>query len=315
MSLIENITRLVGRVMALKPARVMLRYGAQRGPILSAGLSFQAIFAVFAAIWVGFAIAGFVIRANPELQSALIEVLSSNVPGLIKGADGQGAIDPEQLLSSSILGWTGAIAAVGVLFTAVGWLGACREAIRNMFGMPSPTTFILVTLAKDFVTALGFGALLLLSAALSVFSTSALSAVFGWLGVDTGSGIAIVVGRIVGLLLTLLLDTIVLGLFFRVVSGVHIPTRQLAEGTILGAVALGVLKALGSSLLTGATSNPLLASFAVIVGLLVWFNLVCQVILIAASWIWVSAHDRGVSLGSRGARSFDGAPGDVRTAL
>ena len=43
-----------------------------------------------------------------------------------------------------------------------------------------------------------------------------------------------------------------------------------------------MLKLLGTALLGGGTNNPLLASFAVIIGLLIWFNLVCQVILLGA---------------------------------
>ena len=38
----------------------------------------------------------------------------------------------------------------------------------------------------------------------------------------------------------------------------------------------------GSALLGGATNNPLIASFAVLAGLLIFFNLVCQVILVTA---------------------------------
>jgi membrane protein len=55
-----------------------------------------------------------------------------------------------------------------------------------------------------------------------------------------------------------------------------------------------VLKVLGSALLGGASRNPLLASFAVIIGLLIWFNLVCQVILLTASWIATGMADDGI---------------------
>lgn len=87
-----------------------------------------------------------------------------------------------------------------------------------------------------------------------------------------------------------------LGLFFRIVSGIKIPFAQLAQGTFLAAAAMVVLQALGSTLLGGATRNPLLASFAAIVGLLIWLNLLCQVTLIGATWIAVSSDDRGVEL-------------------
>ena len=65
--MIGRVAAITARVMKLKPVRVYLQYTAHNGPLLAAGLSFQAVFAVFAAIWVGFAIAGVVIRSNPEL--------------------------------------------------------------------------------------------------------------------------------------------------------------------------------------------------------------------------------------------------------
>jgi membrane protein len=119
--------------------------------------------------------------------------------------------------------------------------------------------------------------------------------VLDWLGIrdsDTTS----LAARGLSILLMFLLDAVVLGALYRVLAGVHIPLRFLAQGALLGALALGVLKVLGTALLGGATNNPLLAGFAVIIGLLIWFTLICQVILIAACWVFVSMKDAGVPL-------------------
>jgi membrane protein len=132
------------------------------------------------------------------------------------------------------------------------------------------------------------------SAVLSVMSTQALGVALGWLGIDEHTLIAGIVGRGTGLVLMLLLDTAVLSALFRLLSGLTIPLRRLLAGALLGAVALGILKVLGNTLLGGASRNPLLASFAVIVGLLIWFNLVCQVILLTASWIATGMADDGL---------------------
>ena len=113
---------------------------------------------------------------------------------------------------------------------------------------------------------------------------------------------ATVAARALGLVLAFVLDVAVLAALYRVLAGVPIPARPLWQGAMLGAFALGVLKALAGGLLTLTSSNPLLASFAVIVGLLIWFNLVCQVILIGAAWVVVSATDAGVPLDPVGER-------------
>ncbi len=99
----------------------------------------------------------------------------------------------------------------------------------------------------------------------------------------------------------LLLDAAVLAALYRVLAAIRIPRRRLWAGALLGAVGLGVLKVAGSTLLGGATKNPLIASFAVLAGLLIFFNFACQVILIAASWIEVGLVDAGIEVDPRAA--------------
>lgn len=292
----QRLAALIARVQGLKPVRVFAQYNAQRGPILSGGLSYQAIFAVFAGLWVSFSVAGIVVQSTPELRDALFAVINQSVPGLISDGDTEGAIDREALLSTGALTWTGIVALGGLLFTALGWLASGRDAVRTMFRLPPDALNFFLMKLKDLGLALGFGVVLLISAALSIASTAALSGVFDLLGVSSRSLAAILTARGVGLLLVFAIDAITLALFYRIVADVRIPLRQLVPGALLGAAALGVLKALGSALLGGATANPLLAGFAVIVGLLIWFNLVCQVILVFATWIAVGLQDRGIVL-------------------
>lgn len=311
---VARVRRLVDRLRAWKPARVIQRYGDRRGPLLAAGLSFQAVFAVFAAIWVAFSVAGLALEANPPLRDALFDLIGKAVPGLIDRGGG-GAISEKELLSTPALSWTGAIALLGTLFTAVGWLGSARSAIRDLAGLAAPTTNVVILKLTDLGLALAFGAALIVSAALSVFSTAAVNAALDLLHVEQHSLAAVLTARLVGLALMFGLDICVLAAFYRIVAGVPIPRAPLWQGAALGALALGVLKVLGSSLLGGATRNPLLASFAVIVGLLIWFNLICQVILIAATWVVVTATDRGVPLDPIGERRARDAEVRLRAEL
>lgn len=299
MTLKTTVQAWVTRVMHLKPIRVFQHYGARRGPLLSQGLSYQAIFAVFAALWVGFSVFGTVLQSQPQLLSALVDLLDTYVPGIFDDGSGTGVIDPDQIVQSVPFTLTGIIALVVLLFTATGWLSSGREAVRALFGLPGAELNPVLAIAKDLGLALAFGASLLLSAVLSIASTSATTTVLGWIGVDGASDVAVVATRAVGILLMLALDALILALFYRIVSGISIPFRLLWQGALLGAIALGALKVLGTALLGGATSNPLLASFAVIIGLLIWFNLVCQVILIGAAWIAVGAEDAGLDLHGR----------------
>ncbi|HEU4849223.1 MAG TPA: YihY/virulence factor BrkB family protein [Terrimesophilobacter sp.] len=290
-----SIKKAIAWVLALKPVRVFRHFADRRGFLLSGGLSYQSLFAVFAAIWVGFAAFGLILKGNPALGGAFFDTIARSVPGLLAWRGAEGVIDPDQLTQVEILGWTGAIAAVGLLLTALGWLSSTRDAVRALFDLPGEQVNFLLLKLKDLGLAIGFGAALLLSSALSVFSTQALDTTLGWFGIREDSMIAAATGRAIGLALMLLLDTIVLGTLYRVLSGLTIPIRRLLVGSVLGAVVLGVLKVLGGALLGGAGRNPLLASFAIIVGLLIWFNLVCAAILLGASWIAVGMADAGIA--------------------
>ncbi len=295
--LVPRARRIVDGTMRLKPVRVFRDYSDHRGPLLASGLSNQAVFAVFAAVWVAFSVFGIVLAGNRALQDALFALIASAVPGLIDTGSG-GAIRPSDLVNTTVLTWTGSIALAGLLVTALGWLASARDAIRLLGDLPGPRTNFLLLKLKDLGLALGFGALLLVSAGLTVLSSQAIDGVLGWLGIRDTAAVALS-ARALSAGVMFALDTVVLAALYRVLAGVHIPLRFLAPGSLLGAFALGVLKVLGTTLLGGATRNPLLAGFAVIIGLLIWFTLICQVILIAACWVFVSMKDAGVPLDRR----------------
>lgn len=282
---------LIGIVTALRPVRVFTHFTDRSGPIMAGGMSYQAIFAVFAAVWVGFSIAGIFLVNSPELTNQLYATINLSVPGLIGPG---GVIDPDSLSVSGTFEWTGAIALVGLLLTALAWLSTTALAVRRIFGMPKQTTFFLLVKLRELGLGLLFGLALVLSAVVSLASTTALEAIFGFAGVGEDSFWYQASARGVGLAVVLVIDTVTLAALFRVLSRVRIPFRRLVTGALLGGIALGVMKILGGALLGGATRNPLLATFAVIIGLLIWFNLVSTVILLAASWIAVGMHDAGI---------------------
>jgi membrane protein len=291
--LINSVQSLVQRVQNLRPARVFASFNSNRGNLLAAGMSYQSLFAIFAAIWLVFSVAGLWLTSNPDLLHALIGVVDRAVPGLI-GKDG--AISEDALIRvSGTLSWTGIIAAVGLLFTAVGWLDSTRQAVRSMFSLGGdPTNFIMQKL-RDLGLAFGFGILLVVAALASLVSASAVTSVLQFVGVTTDSFWAEAGVQAVGFVVTVALNTIALSVMYRVLSHLAIPLRNLVRAAVLGAIALAVLSTVSGLVLRGASSNPLAASFAVILGLLIWFNLVCRVILYCASWIAVGMEDRGIS--------------------
>jgi membrane protein len=295
-TLAQRITALVDRVFRLKPVRVLLRFTERDGDLLSAGMSFQSVFAVFAAIFVAFAVAGFWLRSSPEVLAAVIDIVNGYVPGLIGSADGDGIISPDALASADVANWAGLIALVGLLWTAIGWLGFMRQAVRAIFGVPPITRFFLFQKAIDLGLALGFGLLLIAGGLASVISTAALDWVIGVLDLDEGS-VPVVIGvRAVSITISVVVNVVALSLIFRVLSAIPIPPRFLVIGAGMGSIALAGLSVVSGLILGGAGRNPLLATFAVFIGLLLWLAIVWRVVLLCAAWIAVSLDDRGIDV-------------------
>lgn len=289
------------------------RYTTARGPLLSRGLAYQAIFASFAAVWVAFAIAGLIVSGDDPLRDAVIDILATAVPGLIDTGSG-GAIDPSTLLSASVLGWTGAFALLILGYTAIGWLSDGRDAVRTVASLLSMATNAIVLKLRDAGLALAFGVIILVSAGLSLLGSTLVHALVDWLDGPGSTDEVSFWNRAVGFVISFAFDTLVFLAFYRLVSGLHVARRALWEGALLGSFAFGVMKALGTALLGGATSNPLLAGFAVIVGLLIWFNLICQLLLIVAAWITERARRLGMARVTVPNVSKDGARPAITTA-
>lgn len=285
-----GIAKLLARVLKWRAVRAVQHYAAEGGGLLAAGMSYNAIFATFASIWVAFSVAGFVIADNPEPRAALFTAINTQVPGLVGGGD-SGAISGDDLISTDALSWTGAIALVGLILTALGFLASMRDSIRRIFDLAPDTTFIVLQKVRDLGLAVGFGVLILLSAALSVVSNATLEALFGVFGLRD-SVLAAVAIRTVGYLLVFAVDFVTVAGAYRILSAITIPKKRLFAGAAIGAAGIGVLKAaFALGLIGGVGNNPLLAGFAVLIGLLIFFNFLCQVLLIAAAWIAVGMRD------------------------
>lgn len=275
------------------PYRVYKAYSAAGGNLLAAGMSFQALFATFAAIWVGFSLTGIFLKDRPEIRKAVIEFINAQVPDLIRKG---GVIDPNTLESITSFGWTGGLAVFIVLYTAINWLNYVRTAVRAIFNLPPTKVNYMLLKVYDLVLALMYGVFVLLSATATVGVTKLSGVIFPELGIVDKSGVGKIIFQVIGLLVVFIFDTVILAAIIRILSGVPIPWRILRNGTLLGGFALMLLKVLGSYVLTRPESNPLLASFTVFIGLLIYFNFASRIYLLATSWVAVGMKDSEVEL-------------------
>lgn len=283
------------RVQRTRPWRTFSHFTDVGGSVLSGGMSYQALFAVFAALWVGFGVFGLMLADRTELLHSLIEQINVFVPGLIGDGD-DGAVRTGLLLQARALNWTSAIAAGALLWVVLNWFTGTRRAIRIVFGLDVKQYRNAVLLKlRDLVLALIFGVAILVSAALTVFSSNLTAVIFAWLDWSPENWLLGTMGGLVRYGAMYVFDVLVLMAMHRFLAEVRVPRLRLLMGCALGGAALLGLKMLGAALLGGASSNPLLASFAVFFGLLIWFNFICRVLLLTAAWI-ATGLDRSLGL-------------------
>lgn len=278
---------------ATRFARVFVRHGQKGGPVMAAGMAYMGLFSVFAALWAAFSIFGVILAGREDIQMWVLEAIESALPGLIGD---EGAINPDTLINAQVFGWTGAIALVGTLWTALGWLAGTRTAIRTIFDLPATghMNFVVAKL-RDFGLILGALLLLLLSSLFTAAGSGAVSWLLGLFGIGGDWVVREVLIEAAGFLVAVALDALLVGGMVRVLASIRVPKRILFPASLVGGAALTIIKSLAALLVGGASANPLAAAFAALLSVLILFNLMAMLQLLVAGWIKVSMDDVGAS--------------------
>ncbi|MEV7973225.1 YihY/virulence factor BrkB family protein [Cellulomonas sp. NPDC089187] len=268
-----------------RAARANARFGSAGGGVLTGGIAYAALFSVFAGLTIGYTAFMAVLGGNDDLRATVLDTIDANLPGLVDTGDGGGIIDPNALQFSRGLGIASIIAFVVLLMSAISAMAALRTAVRAMFDQdPSGGDNPVVGKLRELGGFVGLGVAILLSAVLSIVTTTAADWLLGIVGLDDSTAGAIAV-RVLGILVAFVVDAATFCLIVLLLSGLRPAWKDLRGGAIIAGIGLGVVRVLGTSVVAGSASkNALLASFAVIITLLVWMNLISRIVLLAAAW-------------------------------
>lgn len=262
-------------------ARANARFGEAGGGLLTGGLAYTALFSVFAGLTIGYTAFMAVLGGNEQLRDTVLRSIGQSLPGLVDTGDGEGLITPDQLVLTTGLGVAGVVAFVVLLVTAIRVTAALRTALRAMFGVHDAGNLVLVKL-REVGSFVGIALAVLVSAVVGIAVTTAADWLLGTLGWSAGSAVVL---RVLGVVVAALVDAAVFVMLVRVLAGQSPPRRDLLGGAAIAAVGLGAVRVLGTSVVAGSVGrDPVLASFAVIVVLLLWINLIARIVLLAAAW-------------------------------
>lgn len=280
--------RLIAWMLSIKPVRVWFHYSEHRGPMLADSITYRALFSVFAGVLLGFSFASLWLSGNPEAFRSLVGAVDAAVPGLVGES---GLVDVRDIEAPAGFTLAGVLGLVGLVGAAIGAIGSLRSALRTLADKVHDDVFFVWVLLRNLLLAVAIGGGLVLSAAATFAGTAFVDVLREWAGIGPGL-VTDLATRGVSLAVVFVLDAAMVALAFRTLSGVRPGARSLWTGALIGAVGLTVLQQLSGLFVRGAGSNPLLASFAALIALLLWMNLSSQVILLASTWVIVGERER-----------------------
>jgi membrane protein len=263
-------TTLWARWQVTRAGQAWTRYGRARGSVLAAGIAYAGFFSLFPAVAVAYTTLGLIADRSIDLRGRLVTAVNSIVGSEVIGPHGIVTVD--QLIQPGVLTSFGVVGLLVLLIGGLGWVAALRQGIRAMFGLDGGGNPVVVKLLDLMALGLAGGAVL---ASMAGTVALALADGTGW------SGFAVQVVVDLGLIL---LDSLIFLALFRWLAGVPGRGAELYPACLTAALALFLLKIAGSQLLRLASGNRLLAGASLVVGLLVWLNVIGRVTLLAAAW-------------------------------
>jgi membrane protein len=256
------------------------RYSASRGSVLAGGVGYFAFFSIFPAVLLAFTVFGIVLQNQPDLLEGTKDAINEMLPGFVKSESNPEGVIDVTAPTGAALSISGVLSVTGLVIAGIGWLGAMRDAIRTLFGVEGSGGNAVVAKLRDLGVMAVMGVGIVASALVSALAGTVATWGAGLVGLDDQGWVLTASSLVVGVLL----DSALVMFLLRVLAGVDIPWRVLRNAGLFGGVGLTALKKFGTVLLSGTMDNKLFASFALVVGLLVWLNLISRVILVSAAW-------------------------------
>lgn len=259
--------------------RAASRYSAENGGQLAAAITLPGFLSFFPLVALALSVAGYIAHYDHHAQAQITTAISNFFPGLI--GSGKGQINVASIASERKT--TGIVGLVGLLLGGLGWVSALRSTLRQVWHQPKLKRNLVLARVQDALALVGIGVAVLASLFVTVVATAAAHVVIDHTPIPDG-GFTEVVLRVLAIALALAGDTVLYAFMFLRLPERGGRFRHVIQGAVFAAVGFEILKSVGAIYISRTTHNPLYASFAVVIGLLVWVSLTAQLFLFAAVW-------------------------------
>ena len=266
--------------------RAFGRYQADAGDRQAAAVTFFGFLSFFPLIALASSLLSYVL--GDEAIGTVVREVNSYAPGLADQLDLE-----TTLTDNSKAGATGLLGLAGLLYAGLGWVDALREAIRTVWHHNVKEGNFVVKKVKDVAVLAGLGVAVVLSVGISAATGAFTGFALDVVGLEK-TFVATAIAKVVGVTLGLATSTgLFLYLFWRLPK-VRSPFRRVVKGALLAGLLFEVLKRVGAVYIERTTENPVYGAFAVIVGLLVWINIVSRMLLVCAAWTVTAPYDSDI---------------------
>lgn len=267
--MIDRLKQVWARLQRTRPLRAWQRYDDLRGNRLAGAVSFYAFVSLFPLLLLSAVAATLV--AGPSGVEVVQEIVDENLPGL--------GIDVSTFYDRA--GTLGLIGLATLVFTGLGWVDACRAAVRSMWGLDDQPGNLVARKAVDLLALIGLGVLIVVSWGASVLLGQLAQTVLDELGLEGWLSRAAL--WLIGSVLSIGASAVLFAYLLTGLPRIKVPVKELALTAIVGAVAFEVLKQFLVSYVAGPASRSAFAAFATPLALLAWIYLVTRLLMYLAA--------------------------------
>lgn len=256
------------------------RYGEQGGNSYAAGITYFSVLSLFPLIMVMLAVVAMVLAGNLELLNKIIDEIKSSTSGTLS--------DTLTKILNQAIAQRGSIFSIGIvlaLWMGLGWIGNLRAGLSAIWRTPLAADKLIKGKLGDLVGLIGLLIALVVASAITAIGSGG----FTWqlieaVNMDHVTGIRGVVW-FSALLLGIAANWVVMFWMLTFFPRLHVPRAAAAQGAVIGAIALELLKQFATVFFNSTMSNPAGAAFGPIIGVMVLLYFLWRITLYCAAWV------------------------------
>ncbi|MBA0128115.1 inner membrane protein YhjD [Haloechinothrix sp. YIM 98757] len=253
-------------------------FGDRYGTHYAAAITYFSVLSLVPILMVGFAIAGYILAADPTLLADLQSRLQRAAPVGLRETVGE--VVETAVDSRATVGVLGLATA---LYSGIGWMRNLRDALTAQWGQERKKRPLLKGTARDLLALLGLGFALIVSFALTTAGSTAANSLLTLIGLEDDLPARIGLTTLMTVL-SLAANWLVFLWVIARLPRERVTLRSAVKGALIAAVGFEVLKQIASLFIASVMSSPTGALFGPIIGLLVFANLVSRFLLFVTAW-------------------------------